>query len=123
MGKDVSNSKVAFDELKVFTDNYYAGKLQKEKVFKEAYRQLSSRGIKLRQDDGRNPKMTVSVPKIGNVLVVGIRYKKDDGRNTEDHFVFKPNENIYRCKGKELDRLYPEYKGSHTLQLDQIALP
>ncbi len=122
MGKEVPNSKAAFGELKVFTDDYYAGKLQKEEVFNQAYHQLSSREIKLRQDDGKNPKMTISVPKIGNVLVVGIRYKKDNGRNTEDHFIFKPNENIYRCKGKELDKLYPEYKGSHTLQLDKSSL-
>lgn len=38
MGKDVPNSEAAFDELKVFTDNYYAGKLQKAEVFNEAYR-------------------------------------------------------------------------------------
>lgn len=117
MGKDVDGSQSAFDELKVFTDNYYTGKTLKKNVFKEAYRQLSSRGIKLRQDDGKDPKMTVSVPKVGNVLVVGVRYKKDDGRNTEDHFIFRPNINIYKCKGKELDKIYPEYTGSHTLQL------
>lgn len=117
MGKEVSSSQTAFDELKAFTDKYYAGEIPKSYVFKEAYRQLSSRGIKLRQDDGQNPKMTVSVPKVGNVLVIGIRYKKDDGRNTEDHFIFRPNTNIYRCKGKELDKIYPEYAGSHILQI------
>lgn len=116
MGKEVGGSQAAFSELKIFTDKYYAGEIPKSHVFKEAYRQLSSRGIKLRQDDGKDPKMTVSVPKAGNVLVIGIRYKKDDGRNTEDHFIFRPNTNIYRCKGKELDKIYPEYAGSHILQ-------
>lgn len=119
MGKEVDGSKAAFDELKVYTDKYYAGSLPKENVFIEAYRQLSSRGVRLRQDDGKDPKMTISVPRVGNVLIIGIRYKKDDGRSTEDHFIFRPDTNIYRCKGKELDRLYPEYKGSHLLQLNQ----
>jgi hypothetical protein len=117
MGKEVNGSETAFGELKIFTDKYYAGKIPKNNVFKEAYRQLSSRGVRLRQDNGKDPKMTVSVPKVGNVLVIGIRYKKDDGRNTEDHFIFRPNTNIYRCKGKELDKIYPEYAGSHVLQI------
>lgn len=117
MGKEINGSQAAFVELKVFTDKYYAGELHKEAVFTEAYRQLSSRGVRLRQDNGKDPKMTVSVPKVGNVLVIGIRYKKTDGRNTEDHFIFRPNTNIYKCKGKELDKIYPEYTGSHILQV------
>ena len=117
MGKEIDSSQTAFEELKVFTDKYYAGETTKEAVFTEAYRQLSSRGVKLRQRDGKEPRMTVSVPKVGNVLVVGIRYTKNDGRNTEDHFILRPNANIYKCKGKELDKIYPEYTGSHILQV------
>lgn len=116
MGKEISNSEQAFAELKAFTDKFYTGILPKEDVFQEAYRQLLSRGTKLRQDDGRDPKMTISVPRAGNALVVGIRYRKNDGRSTEDHFIFRPGVNIYKCKTTELDRIYPEYKGSHTLQ-------
>lgn len=117
MGKDIDSSQTAFDELKVFTDKYYAGEATKETVFTEAYRQLSGRGVRLRQENGKDPKMTVSVPKVGNVLVIGIRYTKNDGRNTEDHFIFRPNTNIYKCKGKELDKIYSEYTGSHILQI------
>lgn len=117
MGKEIGSSQVAFSELKVFTDKYYAGELTKETVFAEAHRQLSSRGVRLRQQDGNDPKMTVSVPKVGNVLIIGIRYRKNDGRNTEDHFIFRPNTNVYKCKGKELDKIYAEYTGSHILQI------
>jgi len=117
MGKEIDGSQAAFGELKIFTDKYYAGELTKEIVFTEAYRQLSSRGVRLRQQDGKDPKITVSVPKVGNVLIIGIRYTKNDGRNTEDHFIFRPNANIYKCRGKELDKIYAEYTGSHILQV------
>lgn len=117
MGKEIDNSQAAFSELKVFTDKYYASELSKEAVFTEAYRQLSSRGVRLRQENGKDPKMTVSVPKVGNVLIIGIRYTKNDGRNTEDHFIFRPNANVYKCKGKELDKICSEYTGSHIQQI------
>lgn len=120
MGKEIVGSEAAFEELKVYTDKYYSNFLNKDgqAAVEEAYRQLLDRGVRLRQDDGVNPTLTFSVPEAGDVLIVGIRYKKDSGRSSEDHFIFRPNENIYRCKGKELDRIYPEYKGSHILQLD-----
>lgn len=119
MGKEVSGSKNSHAELKAYTDKYYEGQINKERVFEEAYRLLSRYGIGLRQKDGKNPVMTISVPMSSEGIVIGIRYVKNSGRNTEDHFLLRPNENIYKCKGKELSKICPEYKGAHELQLKE----
>lgn len=116
MGKYVPNSNTTFHDLKAFTDAYYEGSIPKRKVFSEAYKLLGKYNIKLRQKDGKDPKITVSIPSKGSVIVIGIRYTKLSGRKTEDHFIFRPNENLYKCKGKELERIFSEYNGSHELQ-------
>lgn len=116
MGKEVAGSDTTFNELKLFTDMYYAGSIKRGKVFEEAYKLLDKHNIKLRQKDGKNPKMTISIPTSSNAIVVGIRYLKSNGRTAEDHFVLRPKRNLYKCKGKELERIFPEYKGSHELQ-------
>lgn len=116
MGKEVPSSTDAFNELKEYTDGYYAGRVAGADALAAARGLLSKHGIKFRQDDGKNPKVTISVPKTGNMLVVGVRYIKASGRNTEDHFLLRPNMNLYKCKGKELAKILPEYEGTHELQ-------
>lgn len=119
MGKEVSNSNNSHTELKVYTDRYYEGHINKRDVFEGAYHLLSKYGIGLRQKDGKNPIMTISIPKSCEGIVIGIRYVKNSGRDTEDHFLLRPNKNIYKCKGKELGKICPEYKGAHELQLQE----
>lgn len=121
MGKHRRNSLGAFENLKNYTDRFYASELkEKEKIIaiKKAYEILSNSGIKLRQDDGSNPILTISVPEKGNVLVIGIRYIKKDKTKTEDHFVLFPKRDIYQCDAKEIEKLFPgEYLGVHKLQV------
>ena len=119
MGKEVSSSKNSHAELKAYTDKCYEGQIDKKDVFERAYRLLSSYGISLRQKDGKHPVMTISVPKSCKGIVIGIRYVKNSDRNTEDHFLLRPNKNIYKCKGKELGKICPEYKGAHEFQLQE----
>ena len=116
MGKEILYSADSFIILKRYADLYYKGKISAELAIRKVYGELKDRGIRRRQDDGKNPRMTISVPKIGNALVVGIRYTKNNGRYTEDHYIFRPELNIYICKGKELDMVYSEYKGAHIAQ-------
>lgn len=96
---------------------YYASQIDKRGVSREAFLLLLKYGIRLRQKDGKDPVMTISIPMSCIGIVIGIRYVKNSGRNTEDHFLFRPNKNVYKCKGKELGIICPEYKGSHELQL------
>jgi hypothetical protein len=119
MGKEVGSSKNSHTELKTYTDKYYAGQINSKDIFREAHQLLSKYGIRLRQKDGKDPVMTISIPKSCEGIVIGIRYVKNSGRNTEDHFLLRPNENIYKCKGKELGKMCPEYKGAHELQLQE----
>ncbi len=116
MGKSVSNSQPSYLELRTITDAVYAGKMELSDAFKKAYALLNKYGIRLRDKDGQAPIMTLS-PADDNTLVMGIRYLKDSGRTTEDHFIFRRDADLYRCKGKEIDKLLPNYKGSHELQL------
>ena len=120
MGKSVPNSKNSYLELRTITDAVYADSLGKSEAFKQAYAVLSKYGIRLRDKDGTNPVMTLSPPD-DNTLVMGVRYVKVGGGNTEDHFLFSRDTDLYRCKGKELERILPQYKGSHELQLPKSA--
>lgn len=118
MGKLVPNSKPAYDELRAITDAVYGDKLQKPEAFTKAYAILEKNGIKLRSKDGKGPVMTLSPPD-DNTLVMGVRYVKNDGRTTEDHFIFKRDTDVYKCKGKEINKILPQYKGSHELQISR----
>lgn len=115
MGKSVANSQTSYSELRAITDAVYGGKMEKTDAFKKAYALLDKNGIRLRDKDGQAPVMTLSPPD-DNTLVMGIRYLKDSGRTTEDHFIFRRDTDLYRCKGKEIDKILPKYKGSHELQ-------
>lgn len=118
MGKVVCDSKSSYSELRAITDAYYGGRLEKPEVFKQAYEILSAYGVRLRDKDGKDPKMTLSPPD-DDTLVMGIRYRKDNGNTTEDHFIFKRGFDLYRCKGKEINKILPQYKGTHELQFDR----
>lgn len=117
MGKEVINSDNSYTKLKSLTDSVYSGVLSEKVFFSQAYSLLGKYGIKLRQKDGKYPVMTVSIPKSCEGIILGIRYIKTSGKNTEDHFLFRPSKNLYRCKGKELGKMCPEYKGAHEMQL------
>ena len=121
MGKYVTNSEKSYDELKDITDTYYSGNTSAPNTFQSVYRMLLPYIGSLRRGDGSNPKMTISIPTSLVGIVVGIRYVKKCGRQTEDHFLFRPNINLYKCKGKELAKICPEYTGAHELQNHMIT--
>jgi hypothetical protein len=108
----------SFDELKSITDSIYAGNEPSRNEFHNSVvNLLANHGIRLRQKDGSSPIVTISHPiSLPGSMVVGIRYTKLDGSKTEDHFLFQPNQEIERCYGKKLERLLPEYRGTHKLQ-------
>jgi hypothetical protein len=118
MGKLVPNSSRSYYELRAITDAVYGGKLEVGLAFQKTYAILVKYGIRLRDKDGQDPKMTISPPD-DNTLVVGIRYLKDSGRTTEDHFIFRRSIDLYRCKGKEINKILPQYTGSHELNLSR----
>ena len=120
MGKSVLSSEQSYDELKAITDDYFSGNLLNSVTFLLVHRWLLGYIGSLRREDGNNPKKTISFPTSCVAIVIGVRYIKDSGMQTEDHFLFRPNTNLYKCKGKELARICPEYKGTHKLQLKTI---
>src|ERR1039458_1068509 len=101
MGKPVPNSQSSYIELRSVTDAVYGGKMKLSDAFSKAYAILARYGIRLRDNDGQAPVMTLSPPD-DNTLVMGIRYLKDSGRTTEDHFILRRDTDLYRCKGKEI---------------------
>lgn len=121
MGKFALNSERSYEELKVITDAYYSGNASTSNTFHLAYQLLLRYIGSLRRDDGSSPVMTISIPTSLAGIVVGVRYVKNSGRQTEDHFLFRPNINLYKCKGKELAQICPEYAGAHELQLQTIT--
>ena len=121
MGKFALNSELSYEELKVITDAYYSGNVPASNTFRLAYQLLLQYIGSLRRDDGNSPVMTISIPKSLVGIVIGVRYVKNSGRQTEDHFLFRPNTNLYKCKGKELAKICPEYTGAHELQLQTIT--
>lgn len=121
MGKFALNSERSYEELQTITDAYYSGNSSTSYTFLLAYQLLLQYIGSLRRDDGSSPVMTISIPNSLVGIVVGLRYTKKSGRQTEDHFLFRPNINLYKCKGKELAQLCPEYAGAHELQLKTIT--
>ena len=107
----------SYDKLKSITDEYYAG--QRTEWANDAIALLNEYGIKLRQKNGTPEIGTVSIPKsLANAIVIGIRYKKRDMSYTEDTFLFekeKPIKSLYR---DNIEKLLPEYTGTHKKQSD-----
>jgi hypothetical protein len=48
-------------------------------------------------------------------IVVGLRYIKNDGSKTEDLFLFEEGKDIVAGYKGRLEKILPEYKGSHKL--------
>lgn len=101
-----------FQELKTIMDRAYAS--GQAGWSREVQALLEKNGIRERQDDGELTYVTFSIATSeSETFVVGLRYEKRDGTFTEDTFVFTPDKEIIRCYGKRVERLLPEYKGTH----------
>lgn len=86
---------------------------------------LSQQGIQLRQDNGKLQQAITSIPtSINNAFVIGLRYIKRDNTCTEDHFLCRKyinpkhgNKEIKPYYGKSLEKMIPEYCGTHKAQV------
>lgn len=105
----------SYQEIKNITDSIYSGKLKNPtEIFLEV---LYKYGIKLRQKDGIFDHITYSIPKSQkDCILIGIRYKKKDNTFTEDHFLFQKNFSIRKFYKKQIEKVLPEYKGTHKKQ-------
>ena len=111
----------SFTELKNITDRQYLELEQTGHTTQDFHNQiidlLANHGIKIRQDDGTHPIITVSHPtSLKGSIVVGLRYTKRDGTKTEDLFLFQPGQNIQPYYKGKLENILTEYRGSHKLQ-------
>lgn len=105
----------SFEELKAITDAIYSGNIPVDFHY-QIIALLDRHGIGIRQDDGIDPKVTISHPTSQpGSMVVGLRYTKEDGSKTEDLFLFQPNQPIRPHYRGRLERIFPEYAGSHKL--------
>ena len=108
-----------FEELKIKSDAYYAGRALQRTIFERAFELLNifDPKFKPRQNDGKLFQLNFSVPKtMKDSLIVGIRYLKRNGSHREDHFIFTRSE-IVKCYRNNLEKMSPEYKGAHYQQL------
>lgn len=70
--------------------------------------------IKLRKKDGKLHEVTFSIPKSKkNSIVLGFRYEKKDGSFSEDLFLFQEGKEIVQGYRGKLEKILPEYKGTH----------
>lgn len=113
-----------YTTLKNYTDAYYADQSEEKRkqVFTKAVELLRDQGVRLRPNHQIVNK-TFSIPKSkSNCFVIGIRYRKPNGIYTEDHFLFEEGKfEIRKGNGKKkwLEKLLPEYKGAHKLQITE----
>ncbi len=110
----------SYDDLKIIMDHQYSVREKTGKPtpdFNELIVDLLfGHGIKLRQKDGTNPRVTFSIStSIANAFVVGVRYTKENGSKTEDLFLFRKNQPITKGYKGKLEQVLPEYKGTHKL--------
>ena len=110
-----------FNELKIITDKQYLALGQTGRTTPDFHIQiidlLANHNIKVRQDDGSNPVVTISHPtSLEGSIVVGLRYTKRDGTKTEDLFLFQPGQDIQPYYKGKLENILSEYRGSHKLQ-------
>lgn len=93
-------------------------------LFHDVINLLCEKNIRLRQDDGELIQINISIPtSIKNSFVIGLRYIKKDGTPTEDHCLIKKEieeteKEIVCYRGKRLEQLLTEYKGTHKQQID-----
>lgn len=102
----------SYTDFKAITDQYYTdGKEPSLQVFINL---LTKYGIRLREKDGTLHEGTFSVPKTeSDALVLGMRYEKNDGTFSEDLFLFRKDQPIERGYKGAIERILPEYKGTH----------
>lgn len=102
----------SYEEYKMITDKYYTDwQMPPIEVFIDL---LNRHGINLRNKDGDLHEATFSVPKsISDALVLGMRYRKNDGSFSEDLFLFQKGQPIQSGYKGELERVVPEYAGTH----------
>jgi len=105
----------SYKELKSITDKYYTdGQMPPKGIFVDL---LNRHGINLRNKDGVLQETTVSVPKSRkDALVLGVRYKKNDETFSEDLFLFQKGQSIQRGYKGRLEKILPEYTGTHREQ-------
>ncbi len=114
-----------YDELKICSDNYYANQTKENGkiVFNKAIELLQNQGTGLRPANHKIVNKSFSIPiSRKNCFVIGIRYIKPNGTYTEDHFLFEEGETeIKKGNGKKkwLEKILPEYRRSHKLQISQ----
>jgi hypothetical protein len=105
----------SFEELKAITDQIYAGHTPPDS-HDQIIALLDRHGIRTRQDDGVDPKVTISHPTSQpGSMVVGLRYTKNDGSKTEDLFLFQPDHAIQPHYRGILQHIFPEYANTHKL--------
>jgi hypothetical protein len=106
------NSSKSYFEIKKISDEMYAG--TRDHFAPDMRKIIEKYGSKLRPAPHLLHAMTFSIPTtIKNSFVVGVRYKKPNGVYTEDHFLFQKNGNMKVYSKNELERVLPEYKGTH----------
>lgn len=92
-------------------------------VPKEILDLLLRENIRIREKDGTLKQINISRPtSMPNSFVVGLRYMKKDGRPTEDHFLCRTGCPIEMHYGKRLEKVLPEYKGTHIQRVD-LSMP
>jgi hypothetical protein len=110
----------SFIELKTITDKIYRGEQIKWSLL--ILTLLDKYQITPRRDDGKLHSVQISIPKTAkNAIVVGLRYYKQDDTNSEDHFLFQDGQPIIKCYGNRLEKIFPEYKGTHKAQISQLV--
>jgi len=102
----------SYEEFKAITDKYYTDwQIPGIDIFIAL---LDRHIIKLRKKDGELHEATFSVPKsMGDALVLGLRYQKKDRTFSEDLFLFRKGKPIQRGYRGELEKIVPEYRGTH----------
>jgi hypothetical protein len=78
---------------------------------------LGADNITPRQKDGVPRRARLSIPtSIKHAFVLGIRCQKKDDTYTEDAYIIHPCKKINYLKKGEIEKLLPEYKGTHKRQ-------
>lgn len=107
----------SYFKLKQITDKYFSGKIDKWVL--PVLKLFKIYNIKLRKDDGILKQINVSFPKSRQEsIVIGLRYYKENRLFTEDLFLFQKKKIYEKHYRGSLEKILPEYKGTHNLQID-----
>jgi hypothetical protein len=107
----------AYTELECIWARALAG--DRQQMARDVIVVLTREGISLRQKDGTLVGVTLSKPTSDpEARVIGLRYVKQDTTQTEDHFTLTPGGAIEKHHRGTLEEQWPEYRGTHKLQVD-----